>query len=162
MPPPASPRPVDRREAALGAFAVVLGIAVALGARGFEGGSTYDVLGPRLLPFLIAGGLVLTGLPILIGAWRRPAAASQQELDLAPVLLIVAALIVPILLIRTLGWIPVAGLTFALGARAFASRTPLRDLALGLAFGVVSFVVFNYGLGLNLPGGRLLAPLLGG
>ena len=162
MPPPADLLSFDRREAALGAFAVGLGVAVALGARGFEGGSAYDVLGPRLLPFIIAAGLILSGLPILIGAWRRAPAGAREELDPGPVLLIVVALVVPILLIRTLGWIPVAGLTFALGARAFTSRTPVRDLALGLAFGAVSFVAFNYGLGLNLPSGRLLAPFLGG
>ena len=70
-----------------------------------------------------------------------------------PVLWIVGALIIPIVLIRTIGWIPVAALVFALGARAFGSRSVLLDLALGLAFGIVTFVLFNYALGLNLPAG---------
>jgi putative tricarboxylic transport membrane protein len=131
----------------------VLGIAVAVVARGFPGGSIYDALGPRLLPYIVAGGLVLTGLAILIGAFRSRRAARPEALDLAPVLWIVGALIVPIVLIRTLGWIPVAALVFALGARAFGSRSVLLDLALGLAFGIVTFVLFNYALGLNLPAG---------
>jgi len=143
---------IDRREAALGAFAIVLGIAVAVVARGFPGGSIYDVLGPRLLPYLVAGGLVLTGLTILAGAFGRRA-AEREALDLFPILWIVAALIIPVVAIRAIGWIPVAALVFALGARAFGSRRVVLDLALGLAFGIVTFVLFNYALGLNLPPG---------
>ena len=129
----------------------MLGIAVAVVARGFPGGSIYDALGPRLLPYIVAAGLALSGLAILIGAFRKR--NEYEALDLVPVLWIVGALIIPIVLIRTLGWIPVAALVFALGARAFASRSVLLDLALGLAFGIVTFVLFNYALGLNLPAG---------
>lgn len=162
MPLPIERRPVDVAEAALGAFAMALGIAVALIARGFEGGSAYDVLGPRLMPFIIATGLVLTGLPILIGALRRKDGATREPIEVGPVLLVATALLVPILLLGTLGWIPVCALIFAIGARAFASRTPVRDLGLGLGLGVVSFIVFNYVLGLNLPVGSLAAGLTGG
>ena len=101
----------------------------------------------------MASGLGLTGLAILIGAFRRREPAAREPLDLAPVLWIVGALVVPIVLIRTIGWIPVAALVFALGARAFGSRRTVLNLALGLAFGIVTFVLFNYALGLNLPAG---------
>ena len=134
-----------------------------IGATGFGGGSTYDVLGPSLLPFIIAGGLILTGLPILIGAFvARAPAASPEPLDWIPVVLITLGLIVAIVFIRTLGWIPVVTVVFALGARAFGSRRTVIDLGLGFAFGIVSLAVFNYGLGLNLPGGWLVSRLFGG
>ena len=135
----------------LGASAILLGIAVAVVARGFPGGSIYDTLGSRLLPYIVAGGLVLTGLAILVGAFRKR--NEYEALDLAPVLWIAGALIIPIFLIRPIGWIPVAAVVFALGARAFGSRRVVLDLALGLAFGIVTFVLFNYALGLNLPAG---------
>lgn len=142
---------IDRREAALGASAIMLGIAVAVVASGFPGGSAYDTLGPRLLPYIVAVGLGLTGLSILVGAfWRKN---QYETLDLAPVLWIVGALIIPIFLIRTIGWIPVAALVFALGARAFGSRRVVLNLAFGLGFGIATFVLFNYALGLNLPAG---------
>jgi len=144
---------IDRREAALGASAVVLGIAVAVVATGFPGGSAYDTLGPRLLPYIVAVGLGLTGLSILIGAFARVRRAEPETLDLAPVLWIVGALIIPIFLIRTIGWVPVAAVVFALGARAFGNRRVVLNLAFGLAFGIVTFVLFNYALGLNLPAG---------
>ena len=144
-------KPLDKREATLGALAIALGVAVVVVARGFPGGSIYDALGPRLLPYIVGAGLALSGLSILIGAFRR--ANEYEALDLAPVLWIVAALIIPVTLIRVIGWIPVAALVFALGARAFGSRRVWLDLALGLAFGAITFLLFNYGLGLNLPAG---------
>jgi putative tricarboxylic transport membrane protein len=131
----------------------VLGITVAAVATGFPGGSAYDALGPRLLPYIVAVGLGLTGLSILVGAFARVRRAEPEALDLAPVLWIVGALIIPIFLIRTIGWIPVAALVFALGARAFGSRRVALNLAFGLAFGIVTFALFNYALGLNLPAG---------
>lgn len=152
---------VDLRELGLGAFAIILAIVVVVVAHGFPGGSVYDVLGPRLLPYLVALGLALCGLSVLAGAFRRPARPPLEAMDILPVALIAVALIVPILLITTLGWIPVAAVVFALGSRAFGSRALLLDLAIGLTFGVVTFVLFNYALGLNLPAGVLLARFLG-
>jgi putative tricarboxylic transport membrane protein len=143
---------IDRREVALGTFAAVLGVTVIVVARGFPGGSAYDALGPRLLPYIVGAGLGLTGLSILAGAFRG-SKGEHEALDLAPVLWIVGALLVPIILLRTIGWIPVCTVVFALGARAFGSRRVWLDLALGLAFGAVTFALFNYALGLNLPAG---------
>ena len=142
---------IDKREAALGAVAVVLGVVVAAVAHGFPGGSQYDVLGPRLLPYIVGGGLFLTGAVIFAGALKGP--KEYEQLDLVPVLWIVGALAVPIVLIRLAGWIPVCSVVFALGARAFGSRRPWLDLALGLVFAAVTFALFNYALGLNLPAG---------
>jgi putative tricarboxylic transport membrane protein len=132
---------------------VVLGILVAAGATGLPQGSAYDVLGSRLLPYIVAAGLALTGLAILIAGFVRRGPSEVQAPDLAPIVLIAVALVVAIVVIRTLGWIPVAAVVFALGARAFGSRRLALDLVLGLAFGAGTFVLFNYALGLNLPAG---------
>jgi putative tricarboxylic transport membrane protein len=131
----------------------VLGLVVAAGATGLPQGSAYDVLGSRLLPYIVAAGLALTGLAILIGAFLRRGPAEAQGLDLGRIVPIVVALVVPIVFISTLGWIPVAAVVFALGARAFGSRRLALDLTLGLAFGAGTFALFNYALGLNLPAG---------
>lgn len=160
MQPPNKSSP-DLRELGLGGAAVILGIVVAVVAYGFPGGSAYDVLGPRLLPYLVALGLVLCGLSILTGAVRGPRRPPLETLDIMPVVLVALGLVVPVLLITTLGWIPVAATIFALGSRAFGSRAVLLDLVIGLVFGVVTFVLFNYALGLNLPAGVFLARFLG-
>jgi putative tricarboxylic transport membrane protein len=142
-----------KSEAGLGGFAIALGIAVGIGATGFPQGSLYDALGPRLLPYIVAGGLVLTGFSILIGALRGRSLGETDASDIGPLVWIAAALVVPIVLIRAAGWIAVAALVFTLGARAFGSRRTLIDLALGLALGIATFALFNYALGLNLPAG---------
>lgn len=142
---------IDKRDAALGIFAVLLGIAVVIVARGFPGGSQYDALGPRLFPYIVGGGLALIGLVIFAEAFRGR--KDVESMDFGPVLWIAGALIVPIVLIRPLGWIPVCAVVFALGARAFGSRRLWLDLVLGITFGVVTFGLFNYALGLNLPAG---------
>lgn len=149
-------------EAALGAFALLLGAYVAVDASGYHDGSTYDGLGPSLLPYIIAGGLTLTGLPILIGALlSRGQGEAIERIDWMPIALITLGLIVPIAFIRLLGWIPVIAVVFALGARAFGSRRTVLDLSLGVAFGIVTFVIFNYGLGLHLPSGWIVTRLFG-
>jgi putative tricarboxylic transport membrane protein len=153
---------VDIPEAALGTFAVLLGTYVAIDATGYRDGSTYDGLGPSLLPYIVATGLILTGLPILIGAFvARAQSASIGQIDWMAVALITLGLIVPIALIAALGWIPVITVVFALGSRAFGSRRTLLDLALGFAFGVATFLFFNYGLGLHLPAGWIITRLFG-
>ena len=153
---------IDIPEAALGAFAIVLGAYVAIDASGYHDGSTYDGLGPSLMPYIIAAGLILTGLPILIGALlSRGRAGPVEQIDWMPIALITLGLIVPIAFILWLGWIPVITVVFALGARAFGSRRTLLDLSLGVAFGIVTFVIFNYGLGLHLPSGWIVTRLFG-
>jgi putative tricarboxylic transport membrane protein len=153
---------IDIANAALGAFAILLGAYVAIDAAGYHDGSTYDSLGPSLLPYIIAAGLVLTGLPILLKALLsgRPGSAFAQ-VDWTAIALITAALIIPILFIVPLGWIPVITVVFALGARAFGSRRTLVDLGFGLAFGVVTFVVFNFGLKRDLPAGWVFSQFFG-
>ena len=153
---------IDIPEAALGTFAIVLGAYVAIDASGYHDGSTYDGLGPSLMPYIIAAGLILTGLPILIGALlSRGRAGPVEQIDWMPIALITLGLIVPIAFILWLGWIPVITVVFALGARAFGSRRTVLDLGLGVAFGIVTFVIFNYGLGLHLPVGRIFTRLFG-
>ncbi len=91
-------------EAALGIFAIVLGVAVAITASGYRDGSTYDSLGPSLFPLMIAAGMILSGLPILLGAFGQDAApVPGEEIDWLPVVLIVLALVVAIALLVVLG-----------------------------------------------------------
>ena len=149
-------------EAALGTCAILLGAYVAIDATGYRDGSTYDGLGPSLLPYIIGAGLILTGLPILIGAFvARARAAPFAPIDWRAVGLITLGLILPIPFILMLGWIPVITVVFALGARAFGSQRTVVDLGLGFAFGVLTFAIFNYGLGLHLPAGWIITQFFG-
>jgi putative tricarboxylic transport membrane protein len=70
--------------------------------------------------------------------------------------LTVLAGVLPVFLVRPLGFPVAAALTFALVARAFDSRRLALDLALGLGLGVLCWVLFSRLLGLPLPGFPLI------
>ena len=148
-------------EAAFGGGVLTLGIFIAFETtRGM--GSTNAVVGPALFPYLIAAGLVIVGASLLREAFAGHIAHEGGfELDWIAVALVSAGLLIQIFLLETLGWIPATALLFIAVARAFGSRRLLTDAVLGVALTAASFVVFNYGLGLNLPGGvvaDLIAP----
>ncbi len=114
------------------------------------------VVGPALFPYLISGGLVLIGLSLLREAFAGHIAhEAGLELDLRAVALVAAGLAAQFLLIEFLGWVPSAALLFVAVARAFGSRRYLPNAALGLLLAGGTFVVFNYGLDLNLPIGSV-------
>jgi putative tricarboxylic transport membrane protein len=140
-------------EAALGGGVLVLGLFIAFETtRGL--GPTSAVVGPALFPYLIAAGLVIVGASLLREAFAGHIAHEGGfELDWVAVALVSAGLILQMFLLETLGWIPASALLFMAVARAFGSRRLVIDAVLGLALTAASFVIFNYGLGLNLPGG---------
>ena len=140
-------------EAVLGGGVLILGLFIAFETmRGT--GSTNAVVGPALFPYLISAGLVIVGVALLREAISGHVAhAGGMELDWIAVALVSAGLIIQMFLLETLGWIPASALLFMAVARAFGSRRLVIDAVLGLALTAASFVIFNYGLGLNLPGG---------
>ncbi len=140
-------------EAVLGGGVLALGLFIAFETmRGT--GSTNAVVGPALFPYLISAGLVIVGVLLLREAFAGHIAhAGGMELDWIAVALVSAGLIIQMFLLETLGWIPASALLFMAVARAFGSRRLVIDAVFGIALAAASFVMFNYGLGLNLPGG---------
>ena len=143
-------------EAAFGGLVLLLGVFIAFETTQLSAGPGYAAIGPALFPYMIAAGLVLIGLLVLREAFfGRIAHERGMELDWWAVALVFAGLIAQGVLLLPIGWIVAATAMFVIVARAFGSRRPLLDAGIGLAISAVAFVVFNYGLGLNLPGGML-------
>jgi putative tricarboxylic transport membrane protein len=65
------------------------------------------------------------------------------------------------LLVDAAGFVIAEGALFAVTASAFGSRRHHVDAGVGLAVAGAAFVVFTYGLGLNLPSGALWRYVLG-
>jgi putative tricarboxylic transport membrane protein len=142
-------------EAVFGGGVAGLGLLIAVQTV-THAGSVNAVVGPALFPFLIATGLVIIGAALLREAFAGHIAHEGGfELDWLAVVIVSAGLIIQMALMERLGWIPATTLLFMATARAFGSRRWLVDGALGLALAVLSFVIFNYGLDLNLPAGIL-------
>ncbi|PZP42201.1 MAG: hypothetical protein DI601_19030 [Azospirillum brasilense] len=151
-------------EGLFGLFILALGLAVLVGAGRIPTGFGYDTAGPRLIPYVIGGGLVLSALLVLVGvlanpAPDRPAADAPRRNGLVPLLLISAALLGEALFIERLGWVPVAAAAFAAAAWAFDDRRLALNLLIGLGFAAAILAAFTFGLGIDLPLGPL-EPLL--
>ena len=157
------PRAMPVREAGLGAGLVLLAAAVAYETAHLTVGFSYDKVGPRTFPYLIAAGLFLSGVSILVAAMSAaPSRQAPERHDWLAIGLISAALLLQMFFIRAVGWIPCATIGFMIVAWAFGSRRVVVSLVFGALFATATFVVFNYGLGLHLPVGslfqRLFAP----
>lgn len=150
-------RALRRRNAGLGAGLVILAMAVAYKTATITVGFSYDNVGPRAFPYIIAAGLFLSGVSIFLGARSVAEEARPREPhDWISIAVISATLLMQMFLIRPLGWIPVATVSFATVAWAFGGRRIVLNLLFGAALATATFVLFNYGLGLRLPAGSLI------
>jgi putative tricarboxylic transport membrane protein len=159
---------------ALGAGALGL-VALAMPIRAGE-----FLLGPRLFPYIVMGGLVFLGLLVSLSGWRgAPGVLGTPDVKAraaSPPGVIDAEASPPIddwpalaqtggglalfcLLVEGAGFVIAAAALFAAVAFAFGARR-IRDFAIGFALAAVTFAVFKFGLGLNLPTGQWLRPLL--
>ena len=132
-----------------------LGIMIAGASLQMEGTSSGGLIA-RLFPLLIAISLIGVGLALLREALVGHIAHERGfELDWTPVGVISLGIVILIVVLEYAGWIVAATALFVVVSRAFKSSRPMYDLVIGLALSTLSFVVFNYGLGLNLPAGSL-------
>jgi putative tricarboxylic transport membrane protein len=149
----------SRGALAAGGGVVALGLVVLAGALWVRGEAAYAGVGPRAVPVLVGAGLTLAGVGFVVSVVRGARFTdAEARADLVAMAWIVGSLIAAVVLVQPLGFAPTAGLVFAATARAFGSRRTLADVAIGLALGIVVYVVFAHGLGVSLPGGPLDSP----
>lgn len=145
-------------EIAVAFVAIALGLFVLVGSFSIALGAGYDRIGPRFFPYLVAAGLLLSGGFLVREAWRgdrSPQPDVRETTRLAPLVTLGLALASSVLLLERAGFVVTATLLFWLVARAFESRRPWRDAAVGLLLSVSVYLAFTRGLGLALPGGLL-------
>jgi putative tricarboxylic transport membrane protein len=143
---------------------IAFGLVWLYGALSLPQAATYAVVGPGFFPAVIGAGLVVLGVLLLVAVARGERFEPQETEDAdarrrpsrAALWTTTAAGVVPIFLIRPLGFPVAAALTFILTARAFGSRRLLPDLAVGFLLGVACWLLFSRLLGLSLPGFPLL------
>jgi putative tricarboxylic transport membrane protein len=122
----------------------------------------YAKVGPGVIPYLVAGGLILLGLLFAVNAARGSAPAAQpreappaEARDWRALLVIGAGLIVQMLLIERAGFIIASAVLFACVAFGFGSRRYLRDGIIAILLAIAVYVGFTRGLNLPLPAGLL-------
>ena len=125
--------------------------------------SQTDPVGPKTLPYLVSGLLVVCAVLLAINVLRggRGEAEGGEDVDLThpadwkTVLPLAGAFIANILLIDWAGWVISGTILFWGSAWALGSRHYVRDGIISVALSVLTFYGFYLGLGINLPAGVL-------
>jgi putative tricarboxylic transport membrane protein len=119
----------------------------------------YAQVGPKLVPWLVAGALLLLGagltLSALRGGWSRdlPEVAGAPPANLKALGLLLAGLLANVALIEAFGFTVAATAQFVLVAAAFGSRAHGRNLILAFAVSLGAYALFVKLLGVNIGAG---------
>jgi putative tricarboxylic transport membrane protein len=150
----------------LGLLCLSLAVAMAWAAHGYAAEISYEPVGPRAFPTLLAAVLALAGLwlalrPARTAAPAAGAAPGDDHGGLAlPLVLTVGAMLAYALLFQWLGFVLATALMTLPVGLSFGGR-PLPLLATGLGLGLGLFFLFDKLFDVVLPTG-VLAFILGG
>lgn len=156
---PAARRPWP--DLAAGLFVAALGGLAVWQALAIPNSPIYAQVGPKAVPFVVAGGLLLLGAGLAVEALRGGWSHGLEEMQDAPPVnrrafaLLLAGLAANLLLIAPLGFSFAATVQFVLVAAAFGSRRFFRDAAIALALTLATWFLFVELLGVNIGAGVL-------
>ena len=148
-------------------FVLVLGGLAAWQASVIPTSPLYAQVGPKAVPFLVAGALLLLGVALTLAALRGGWSRDIEELQDAPPAnlralgLLLAGLLANLALIGPFGFTVAATAQFALVAAAFGSRSHLRNLGIAFAVALGAYALFVKLLGVNIGAGVVEALVFG-
>ncbi|MGQ0708934.1 MAG: tripartite tricarboxylate transporter TctB family protein [Rhodoferax sp.] len=143
----------------LGLLCLGLAAAMAWAAQGYVAEYSYEPIGPRAFPTLLAAVMALGGLWLVLRPAPARAAVPEEGQRLA-LGLTVGAMLAYALLFQWLGFVLATALMALPVGRAFGGR-PLPLLATGFGLGLGLFFLFDKLFDVVLPTG-MLAFILGG
>lgn len=143
----------------VGGFVLLLGALALWQALVIPVTPLYGQVGPKVVPFVVAGGLILLGGCLLFvalrGGWSWAVEGTEAPANRRALGLMATGLLANLALIGFLGFSLAATAQFVLVAAAFGSRRPLRDLALALVLTLAVWFLFVEALGVNIGAGLL-------
>lgn len=146
----------------IGLGVAALGVFIAVETSQIAVAPLYAKIGPGVIPYLVAGGLILLGLLFAVNAARGSAPAAQpretppaEAHDWRALVVISAGLIVQMLLLERAGFIIASIVLFVCVSFGFGSRRYLRDVIIAILLTIAVYVGFTRGLNLPLPAGLL-------
>ena len=143
---------------------VALGLFALVSAGSINEPLTAGSMGPRALPYLIGGALVLSGLAVVTAVLRGhhgeaehgEDVAADEHTDWVIVGMLVGLFLAHVFLIVPAGWPVAATVLFAGSAIVLGAKPWWRAVAIGLLLALVLQSAFAGGLGVSLPAGPLL------
>ncbi|MDR6437984.1 putative tricarboxylic transport membrane protein [Paenarthrobacter nicotinovorans] len=142
----------------------VVGVLVFLDANGLVTPySKSDPVGPKTVPFIVAGILLICAVMLAINVLRggKGEAEEGEDVDLThpadwkTILPLAGAFLLNILLIDWAGWVISGTILFWGSVLALGSRRYIRDGIISVALSLLTFYGFYLGLGIALPAGLL-------
>lgn len=121
----------------------------------------YAQVGPKAVPYVVAGGMSVLGASLVLAALRGGWSATIAEVaeagppNLRALGLLGAGLLANLILIGPAGFSIAASAQFVLVAAAFGSRSMARDLLIALPLTLLVWFLFVQGLGVNIGAGLL-------
>jgi putative tricarboxylic transport membrane protein len=152
--------PTTRSQFLVGAGVVVLALIVGFEATRIPVSPMYSKVGPTVFPYAVAAALLLLGLKLvydgITGQWGNTAADDDPTpADRRGFAWLALGLVLNVALIDVLGFIIASTILFICVARAFGSGSPRRDLGIGFALALVSYLGFDRLLGIQIGAGIL-------
>ncbi len=137
-------------------FVAAVGTILAVGAARLPAEKGYSILGPQVFPFAVATLLIVLAAVLAIQASRAPVkqssdVESQPTGARAGAAWLTAGLVAVAALINVVGFVLASALLFTMAARGFGSKSPVRDLAIGISLVLPVYWLFTAGLGVSLP-----------
>jgi putative tricarboxylic transport membrane protein len=118
----------------------------------------YAQLGPRVMPYIVGGGLAALGAVLLAaalaGRWRAEPAAPGTP-DLPALGWLAAGLTLNVALVKPLGFVVASTLLFSLVARGFGSARWARNAGIGFVIAMLAHLGFEKLLGIRVGAGIL-------
>lgn len=149
-----------------GLFVAGLGLAVLWQASVIPASPLYALVGPKAVPYAVAGAIIgLGALLVLVaarGGWSHAITdvAEAGPANLRALGLMGAGLLANLALIGPLGFSLAAAAQFVLVAAAFGSRRAARDLLIALPLCLAAWFLFVEALGVNIGAGLLEGAVL--
>jgi putative tricarboxylic transport membrane protein len=155
-------------ELVVGLGVAALGVFMAVETSQFQVSPLYAKVGPQVIPYIIAAGLILFGVLFAASAARAskqtptPSGEAVEQAgrsDWLALVVISVGLIAQMLLLERAGFVIAAAVLFYCVAFGFGSRRYLRDGIIAILLAVIVYVGFTRGLNLQLPAGVLAGRL---
>lgn len=144
-------------EIVIGLGVAALGCFIAVETSQITVAPAYAKVGPGVIPYLVAGGLVLLGLLFALQALRTAAPAPPSTpaglTDWRALAVISVGLVAHMLLVERAGFVIAAAVLFGCVAYGFGSRRILRDSVIAILLAIIVYIGFTRGLRVPLPPG---------